>query len=470
MQNFSARHAFIESQWNDSIRSSLEAYIRIPNLSPHFDPAWHENGHMMRVMELLQNWITTQNINGLSQKLVQQPGETPLLFIEIPGTIDETVLLYGHTDKQPPLNGWREGLDAFTPVIEGDRLYGRGAADDGYAVFSAITAIKTLQQEGAAHPRCVIIIEACEESGSYNLASYIEMLSDDIGQPKLIICLDSGCGSYDRMWLTSSLRGVVTGKLHVEVLKEGVHSGDASGVVPSSFRIARQLLSRLEDENTGKILHDDFHVAIPAERKEQIEIAAEVLKDEFIQKYSWVEGMRPATHTVKDAITARTWQPALSITGADGIPAIANAGNVLRSHTDLKLSMRIPPGVDAERAAQKMKEILEQDPPYGAKVSFTADHPGSGWDAPAMQPWLRDAVESASQACFGNPLCVMGEGGSIPFMYMLGQKYPDAQFVITGVLGPEANAHGPNEFLHIPTFKKITAAVAHIIERVGTRT
>lgn len=470
MQNISNDRLseFIASKWNESILNAMQEYIRIPNVSPDYDHDWKTNGYMLKAANLVSDWIDQQQVAGLTKRIVQSEGETPLIFIEIVGTISETVLLYGHIDKQPPLSGWKPGLDPFVPTIDGDRLYGRGSADDGYASFSAITAIKALQEQGVAHPRCVIVLEACEESGSYNLPAYIEALAGEIGQPSLILCLDSGCGDYERLWLTSSLRGVIGGILRVDILKDGVHSGDASGIVPSSFRIARQVLSRIEDIETGRVLLPELWTEIPQERKDQIVTAASVLGSDWLARFPFVDGAKPVTSDVATAIKAHTWEPALSVTGASGFPPSDQAGNVLRPFTELKLSMRLPPGVDAVAASEAMKVALESNPPYGAKVSFHVESPAAGWSAPATAPWLVEVIDAASKNCFGQAPAVMGEGGSIPFMAMLGKRFPKAQFVITGVLGPESNAHGPNEFLHIPTFCKITASIAMILANVPT--
>lgn len=468
MQNISADQLkrFIASRWEESIFSTMQEYIRIPNVSPDYDHDWQTNGHMMRAATLISDWIDAQNVSGLTKRIVQNDGETPLIFIEIAGKTSETVLLYGHIDKQPPLTGWRDGLDPFVPTVQGDRLYGRGAADDGYASFCAITAIKALQEQGIDHPRCVIVLEACEESGSYNLPVYIDQLAGEIGTPSLIVCLDSGCGDYERMWMTSSLRGVIGGVLRVEILKDGVHSGDASGIVPSSFRIARQVLSRIEDVETGRVLLPELWTTIPEERQKQIQDSAAILGSDWLERFPFIPGAGPVSTDVAVAIRAHTWEPALSVTGASGFPPSNQAGNVLRPFTELKLSMRLPPGIDAGVASEAMKKVLEADAPYGAKVTFTYESPAAGWSAPATAPWLASLVDEASRTYFGNAPAIMGEGGSIPFMHMLGKRFPEAQFVITGVLGPESNAHGPNEFLHIPAFQKITASVATILANV----
>ena len=460
----------VERLWDESIVAELAEYIRIPNKSVAFDRDWKAHGHMDRVAARFEDWARRQPVRGMKLEVVRLKGRTPLLFIEIPGDSEDCVLLYGHMDKQPEMAGWREGLGPWQPVLEGERLYGRGSADDGYAMFACVGAIGALQANSIRHARCVVIIEACEESGSFDLPHYIGHLAARIGQPSLCIALDSGCGNYDQLWLTTSLRGLVGGKLRVEVLTEGVHSGDAGGVVPDSFRIVRQLLSRVEDEATGSVLGQEFYASIPAARLKQAAAAAAVLGDGLSAKFPWVEHARPVSGDTMELILNRTWRPALSIIGADGLPTTGNAGNVLRAGTAVSVSLRLPPAVDARVASQKLKNILEKDPPYGCKVSFKANWGSSGWDAPELAPWLERSLEAASNDYFGNPVAYMGEGGTIPFMGMLGERFPRAQFMITGVLGPHANAHGPNEFLHIPTAKKLTCCVAKVLADHFART
>ena len=453
--------------WNDSIVPTLTEYIRIPAKSPHFDKSWAKNGHIDAAVELAAGWCRKNAIEGMKLEVVRLDGRTPLLFIEVPATRGAeragTVLLYGHLDKQPEMTGWADGLGPWTPVIREGKLYGRGGADDGYAVFASIAALRALREEGRAHARCALVIECCEESGSYDLPPYLEALASRVGTPDLVIGLDSGCGNYEQLWGTTSLRGLVNGVLTVEVLTEGVHSGDASGVVASSFRIARALLDRIDDVATGVVKHAAFHATIPPQRIEQAKRAAAVLGKEIHAKFPFVPGMRPMAESLEELVLNRTWRPMLAITGADGLPPPASAGNVLRPKTVLNLSLRIPPTVAGQTAAGKLKEILEADPPYGAKVSFASGQAATGWHAPQTAPWLERAIEAASLTHYGKPAMWMGEGGTIPFMAMLGAKFPRAQFLITGVLGPHSNAHGPNEFLHLGYAEKLTAAVADVL-------
>ncbi|MBL8900933.1 MAG: M20 family metallopeptidase [Planctomycetes bacterium] len=452
----------VEKTWDEQIVPQLTEYIRIPNKSPMFDPQWRENGHMEKAVALIESWCRAQPIQGMKLEVVRLEGRTPVIYAEIPGQIDRTVLLYGHLDKQPEMSGWEAGLGPWVPVLRDGKLYGRGGADDGYSAFASLTAIRALQEQGIPHGRCVMLIEACEESGSYDLPFYVDHLAPRIGSVDLVICLDSGCGNYDQLWSTTSLRGLVGGNLVVETIKEGVHSGDASGVVASSFRVLRILLSRIEDEMSGRIV-GDFQVDIPKARIAQAELAAKVLGADVYAKFPFHPGVGPMSKSNVELVLNRTWRAALSITGAEGLPALRDSGNVLRPKTAVKISLRIPPTLDARDAQQRLKKIFESNPPYGAKVRFEAEKASAGWNAPALAPWLEKAVDSASRTFFGKPPVYMGEGGTIPFMGMLGERFPEAQFLITGLLGPNSNAHGPNEFLHIQCGKRLTSCVSSVL-------
>ncbi|TYT27153.1 M20/M25/M40 family metallo-hydrolase [Luteimonas viscosa] len=458
---------YVGGKWDDEIVPQLVEYIRIPNKSPMFDANWAAHGHMDEAVALMESWARAQSIPGMRVEVVRLEGRTPLIFIEIPaahgGSNDDCVLLYGHLDKQPEMTGWDDDLGPWKPVLRDGKLYGRGGADDGYAIYGSLAAILALQEQQVPHARCVVLIEACEESGSYDLPAYVDHLADRIGQPSLVVCLDSGCGNYDQLWCTTSLRGLAGGNLAVKVLDEGVHSGDASGVVPSSFRLLRQLLSRIEDQDTGRILIDGLFADIPPERLQQARRAAEVLGTAIYDKFPLVPGLAPMHDDLTELVLNRTWRPALSITGMDGIPPLASAGNVLRPQTAVKLSLRLPPTIDGRRAGELLQEALLRDAPNGAQVTLSLEKAATGWNAPATSPWLEKAIDAASLEFFGRPAMYMGEGGSIPFMGMLGEKFPGAQFMITGVLGPHSNAHGPNEFLHIAMGKRVTASVARVL-------
>jgi acetylornithine deacetylase/succinyl-diaminopimelate desuccinylase-like protein len=456
---------FVDELWDRSIVPTLSEYVRIPNKSPAFDPDWEANGHMRKAVELLRDWCAVPDVQGLSTEIISLPGRTPVLFCEVPATDAAqtgTVLLYGHYDKQPEFDGWEPGLSPWEPVLRDGKLYGRGGADDGYALFGSLTAIAALQAQGIPHARCVLLIEGCEESGSFDLPHYVEALRDRIGQPDLVICLDAECGNYDQLWTTTSLRGMLPGVLEVEVLSEGQHSGAAGGIVPSTFRLLRQLFERVENSTTGE-LHESLYVDIPDSARRQLESVAQVLGPSVISRFPWIKGARPAIDDNIELLISNAWRPSLATVGFGGAPDIANAGNTLRPSSSAKMVFRLPPTLDADKAANAIKAELERDPPNGARVQFELETPQTGWCAPEFAPWLDRSLDAASKRFFGKPAMYMGMGGTIPFMKMLGDHFPNVQFVVTGVLGPKSNAHGPNEFLDIATGKRITACMAHVL-------
>ncbi len=479
--------AQVSAQWDTDIVRQISEYVGIPCKSPAFDKDWASHGYLDTAMRNAAAWVEAQKVEGLTLEIVRLDGRTPVLFFEVPATSADpdvgaaarassgrTVLMYGHLDKQPEFTGWRNDLGPWTPTYEDGKLFGRGGADDGYAVYASIAALQALKAQNLPHPRIVGLIETCEESGSYDLLPYVDALRSRLGDVGLVVCLDSGAGNYDQLWLTTSLRGMASGVLKVEILTEGVHSGDASGLVPSSFRIMRQVLDRLEDSKTGRLLPQSFHCEIPADRRAQAQATAKILGDEIYKRFPWAHYdcggatafALPTTTDPVEALLNRTWKPTLSVTGADGFPDMGNAGNVLRPYTAFKLSLRLPPLVDAAQAVQQLKTLLEDNAPYQARVTFESAGGATGWNAPATLPWFDQALDAASQACYGAPCGTIGQGGTIPLMNMLSKGFPKAQMMVCGVLGPKSNAHGPNEFLHVPYAKKLTAAVAHVIARM----
>jgi acetylornithine deacetylase/succinyl-diaminopimelate desuccinylase-like protein len=449
--------------WDGSIIERLTAYVRIPNTSPHFDPAWEQHGHMEAAVKLMADWCRAQPLPGARTEVRRLPGRTPVLLVDIPGELPGCVLLYGHLDKQPEFTGWLPGLGPWEPVIREGKLYGRGAADDGYAVFSSLTAVAALKEQKVPLPRCMVLIEACEESGSIDLPAHLEALGDTLGEPSLVVCLDAECGNYDQVWCTTSLRGNLVGTLRVGVLREGVHSGMATGIAPTPFRILEQLLARIESPITGDLLLEELHVPLPADRRAQATAAAQVLGASVASKLPWLKGVQPLSDDPTELIINNSWRATLAVTGAEGLPELGSAGNVLLPEVAVKLSLRLPPTCDAARATAAVRDALEREPPYGAHVSFDGSATG-GWNAPAFAPWLEASIARASRTVYGRDAVHIGCGGTIPFMGMLGERFPRTQFFITGVLGPHANAHGPNEFLHLDYAKKLTACVSLVLE------
>ena len=475
-ETLTAVRDLVMAAWSDDLVESLAQYIRIPALSKSVDPDWMVNGHIHAAVRHLVAWAHTRVIAGMAIEVVELDDLTPIIVITVepfdgasddtiaPAPSVDTVLLYGHADKQPEMTGWREGLGAWTPVREGDRLYGRGGADDGYAIYSALTAIEACQSAGGRHARLVVLIETSEESGSPDLPRYIDHLSPTIGNPGLVICLDSGCDSYDRLSVTNSLRGIVNLDVTVEVLQQGLHSGAVSGAVPSSMRIMRLLLDRIEDAATGTIRLPELHAPIPPNRVDEARQRARGIKQPVRDWFPFAHHTRPVTDDPAEALLNTTWRPTVSYIGVDQMPNVHTAGNVLRPGTTLRLSIRLPPTVNPHVAISAITEALTSDPPYSARVTVEPFDTGEGWDAAASAPWLTVALDEAGDAYFGAPPDGVGEGGSIPFIAMLGRRFPESQFVVIGVIGPEANAHGPNEFLHLPMAKRITQTVASLLD------
>ncbi|MBQ9241577.1 MAG: M20/M25/M40 family metallo-hydrolase [Duodenibacillus sp.] len=459
----------IAESWRSSTLDALLAFVRLKSKSPAFDPNWEEHGVLKAALEAAAHFGRERFPEGVFE-ILEAPGRTPCLFFDIAGTDsenDSSALFYGHLDKQPEATGWAPGRSPFIPSIENGRLYGRGAADDGYSVYSALTALAALDEAKVPRPRAYGIIETCEETGHEDLSFWLDQLKERCKKVRLLTVLDSSAGDYERLWMTTSFRGLVAATLRVSVLKNGVHSGNASGIVPDSFMIARSLLDRIEDSSTGKVLPEAFYAPVPPDRLAQLAKTAEILGDQYKTEFPWAT--HPACARAEDELELlklKCWMPQLAVIGAEGLPSIQDAGNVLRPGTALRLSFRTPPAVNALAASEALRTALTVNPPFGARVELTDVLGVSGWDAKPEKDWFRNAADSVSREIFGKGAAYMADGASIPIMNRFEELFPQAQFFITGVLGPEANAHGPNEMLHLAYVEKLTRAVARIVAQV----
>lgn len=458
----------IARTWATDVIPSLSSLVSIPALSPSFDPSWATTGYLAAAVDHVASWAEGRALD-VTTDVVQLDGRSPVLLIEVPataGAVDQgTALIYGHLDKQPALGDWSAGLGPWQPVLRDGRLYGRGAIDDGYAGYAALSALEAVRAAGGEHSRTVILLETGEESGSPDLPAYLEHLDDLLGEVNLVICLDSGGGTdRERLWLTTSLRGMVIATVTVRVLEAGVHSGIASGIVPDSFRIMRELLDRLEDPATGRVKLAEMNVPIPAARQADAAALAALEPDAVGRGIPFLPGMSAAFPDPVELILNNTWRPALTVTGADGLPESRLAPAVLRPATSLRLSFRIPPTADAARARDALAKAVMADVPYGADVTVHDFVTLDGWNAPVPSPWLADALHELTGPVFSQPYRQLGIGGGIPFMEMLGHRYPHADFVVTGAVGTDSNMHVPDEWLDIKYAEQVTAAVAHILD------
>ena len=463
----------VRTLWERDILSGLSDLVTIPAVSEVFDPEWAANGHLAAAVEHVRSWIAARDLPGAEIEIVALDGKSPVLLVDVPATGAAsdagTVLLYGHLDKQPPVGGWADGLDPWTPVVRDGRLYGRGAADDGYAAFAATAAIEAVRAAGGDHARCVLLLETGEESGSPDMPDYLELLTPRFGDVSLVVCLDSGTDDYERLWLTTSLRGLVQTTVTARVLLSGQHSGLAGGIVPSSFRVLRVLLDRLEDSATGEVLLPEMRVAIPEHRVAEAKAAVEAVPGRVGADVDLVPGVALTSGDELELVLNNTWRAALAVIGADGLPAPDDAGNVLRPSTTLCLSFRLPPTADSAAAQAAVRRALTTDVPYGAQIELSRVEAADGWHAPDTAPWLQGALDDASDTVFGAPWRTAGLGGSIPLMGLLQRRYPAAQFVVTGVLGPGSNAHVPDESLHLDYARKVTEAIAVMLAAHATR-
>ncbi len=453
-----------EQIWEQSILPSLSEFIEIHALSPDFEPDWEKLGELQATIDLFCKWLDEQGIEGMSYEVHSINKHTPVLLVTVEGTGPGEVLFYSHLDKQPSRPElWSEGLHPLKAVRRDPFLFGRGSVDDGYGGYVCATSIRLLQEAGIPHPKATFLIETCEESGSFDLPPYLDNLSAKLGSPDLVVVLDSGGPSYDHIWITEALRGLVSGTLSVTVSHEGVHSGSSGGAIPSSFRIQRILLDRIEDSKTGNLLIPEMYVEISDKIKQEAKALGNILGENMWNSLPVVDTLVVDSKDADQLLLDINWRPALTVIGADGIPSIQTAGNVLRTNTDLKLSFRIPPGVKAEEVQNIIKQILERDPPYGAEVTYHPNEPADGFHAPPLHKGVADALDRASEHLTGHSSMATWVGGTIPFMAMIQSKFPNACFLCTGSSGPGNNAHGPDEKLHIPHSKRLNVVLASAI-------
>lgn len=457
---------YLKEQTEALLIPTIQEFIKIPNQSRAFDPEWQTNKLNERVCDFAIEFANKLNIENFTIEKIEEKERTPVVLAIAEMKDAPTILMYGHLDKQPPLTDeWTDGLKPYEPTIKGDKLYGRGGADDGYAFFTSALILKALQLSKLQTARVVLFFETDEESGSKDLVYFLEKNEAKIGKPDLVICLDSGCVDYEHLCMTTTLRGVCNFTLKVEVTDKGVHSGSASGIIPDSFRIGRKLLEQFEVSENGKLLVEEFYVNVPEDKYKQAFDLVNELGGKIDWKFPFLDGVKPTVEDTFKQYMNRCWMPQLTLISMDGVPNIANAGNVLRPFTTFGFSLRLPPTLDSTKAKKLVEEFfLKVAKPYNAHVTVDVKGSGQGFNCPTYDAKLKANIEEAAKNGFGKSALYYGEGGSIPFINELNAKFPKSQFIVTGVLGPESNAHGPNEFLHLPYLRKIVLSLAHIVK------
>ncbi len=458
---------WIEEAWRGETLEALKDVIRIPSKSRAFDEDWETHGFLTAVLKKAQTWGRKLFPNGAFE-IIQDPGLTPILFVDIPATdegFERPAFFYGHFDKQPEAEGWAAGLGPWEPVVRNGRLYGRGAADDCYSFYASLTAAKALDEFKIARPRVTGLFETDEESGSRDLPFYLEKMREEIGNPAFLGIFDLSVRDYERLWLTQSLRGVVSFTMKVSVLETPVHSGTASGIVPSSFAIVRMLLDRLEDPCTGRVKLREFHAEIPAFHQKGLEEEAALAGDAVFAEFPYKDGTQPRHAAALEALRANAWEPALSILGAEGLPSISSATAVIRPSTAVALSFRVPPGVDAKKALQAAIDAVTTNVPFNASVEIDNPRAESGFESPELDPWLSEALEELSKEYFGNSFAKTYEGATIGTLGAFRRNFSQSCFLNTGVLGSKEHAHAPNESLDLQYVAKFTQILSKVVAR-----
>lgn len=458
----------IEQFWLEEAQPTLMDFIRLPSKSTAFDPQWKEHGYLLQACRLAANWIQ-KIIPDATCEIIEDEGKTPCLFVEI-GSNDlerqeKTIAFYGHLDKQPENEGWKDGLGPWTPYFDGEYLFGRGACDDGYSVFAMITAVETLRRSKMKHPRIVAIFETQEESGSSDLEGYLHQLKAKIGSPECFIVLDNQCGDYNRLWLNTSLRGNISGTLSVSTMSYGVHSGSFSGIVPDPFTVAMTLLGRIQHPETGEILLDTLQAQIPALRLKQIQEVSLRMGDQIWKTAPLLENVQPKYGNNDAILIQSTWKPSLTIIGIDGIPSIQNAGNVIQGSVSLRLSFRIPPGIDIDNALQSINDCFTQNIPYGCSVTWNSLEYLPGWCAPSHSVKYEKLFHDAGEQVFEEKTLACGQGASIGFIPKFEKLFPKTEIILIGVLGPQSNAHSPNEALNVLYTQKLIETIAIVLSK-----
>ncbi|CAI2368334.1 unnamed protein product [Moneuplotes crassus] len=457
---------FIEDNFQSMFLDPISEFIKVPNLTPSFDPEFQTNGLIEQAIDNVKGYAESMDIPGLKFHVHNEEGRAPMALIEIPGNGKKNIMVYGHLDKQPHMEGWTEGTGPTTPTIIGDKLYGRGSTDDGYVSFATLTAVKNILDQGQEIPRIVLVLEAEEESGSKDLVYLLEKCKDIIKTPDVCLCCDSGALDYKTLWLTSSLRGSMGMNVKVSIAKDAFHSGICGGAMPETFRIANNLLDRLEDPITKRM--EKFEVEIEDRFKEEAKNIVGLVGTDLYKDFKLLEGCRPIHHdNLEEMYLNINWRPALAVCGADGLPTLSKAGNVVRASTSLRLKIRLPPSLDAKEMCDEVVKTLSEDVPFGAKIEFDDVSSGSGWVMKDLKEETSKAIHESSEEFYEKKAGLYGIGGSIPFLKTLEGIYPETEILAMGVGGNDCNIHAPDETLDIPYMKKFIPTLSHILAKMA---
>ena len=458
-------HETISKIFNTTTLPNLMNFIRIPNTSPEFDPDWDKNNLLLKASKLIITFIKTLQLKNTEITLLKDENHTPFILTETKSSKEKeknTILFYAHIDKQPNCEGWDKGKSATNPIIENGRLYGRGSIDDGYAIYSILTAIKYCQDNNLFTNRIICIFECSEESSSDDLNYYFDKLIPFFGNDiSLFCCVDLTCLDYKKMWIVNCIRGVMDFDVKIYTLNNDIYSNFTKGVFPDNFMIFRKLCDLLRNEK-GEFLIPELIISedkIPKDRKKELEEASKEIGIDFIKVLPLYNNTKPMKDDIYKLLLNNIWKVSMIIKGIDGIPDKKYEGNILSKGLKARIQMRIPPLLNGKKAFEAIKKKFIENTPFNSKVEVEMIGIDDGWNDKNFSERSKNVFNYVSKIGFGNDVGFKFDGGSVPFIQYFENKYPKSQIANLGIRGYECNEHGPNESIDLDACKKFIAAL-----------
>ena len=430
-----------------TIRGELERLVCVPSVSA----SGHDPAPLVRSAEITAEILKA---SGCETKILRADGGHPAVvgYVSAPAGAP-TVLLYAHHDVQPPGPDSEWTSPPFAPTERGDRLYGRGAADDKAGVLAHAAALRAFA--GKPPVGVAVFVEGEEEAGSEHLRGYLESERERLRCDAVVVA-DGGNWRIGTPALTTTLRGVVACVVELRVIDKAVHSGGFGGPVPDALSALSHVLASLHDEQGRPRVPGLVQGKAPA---------LDLTEDELRQQAGVLRGTKLIG---EGGLTDRMWMmPAIAVLAIDA-PPVREAVNQLVPVARAKVSMRIPPGQDATKALDALVAHLERNVPWGAELRIDR-HPVGEPFATKTGGHAYKAMHAALAEAWGRPAVDTGTGGSIPFLFDFAELFPKAEILVTGVDDPESGPHGPDEGLHLAEFERVCLAEALFLAKLAAR-